>query len=350
MPASSRLTLAPCQVCRAPAPFRGEKSSYRFHRCDKCGLLFVWPMPVDNLAIYSEDYFAGAREGFGYVDYDHDKATMQPTFERYLDLLSQGAAGRRRLLDVGAATGFFLEIARRRDWSVTGVEPSAFAAGLARNKGLDVRHGVVEELDAPDGSFDVVTMWDVLEHVRQPRASLAAAFRLLRPGGLLALNTPDAGSLLARLLGLRWHLVVPPEHLVLFHQQSLRLLLSDTGFQVDAMRRIGKRFTVQYVLQTLARWQGLSVWQRAAEIARKSGFGEWGLSINLRDNVFVLARNTPATGSEERAHRLRTIFTSQRSGCQCQKHRWPELLDAGGNQSAHYRPATAQGGWCEGIT
>lgn len=197
-----------------------------------------------------------------------------------------------KLLDVGAATGFFLDLARTRGWQTHGVEPSRYASEVASRKGLTVHRGVVEELDLPDESFDVITMWDVIEHVNDPDASLAAACRLLRPEGSLALNTPDAGSLLARLLGLRWHLVVPPEHLVLFSAKSLRKLLEDHGFTVIALHRIGKRFSIQYVLQTLARWQGLTVWRKMADLSRRSRFGNWGIPINLRDNMFVLARKS----------------------------------------------------------
>lgn len=281
---------AECLVCASPAKPVGVKSGYPFYRCRDCGLLFVWPIPADNLTIYSEDYFAGAHGGFGYVDYDQDKAQMTSTFESYLEILAARSSGVGDLLDVGAATGFFLDLARARGWRTVGVEPSAFAVRVATKKGLDVKQGVVENLDIPAASFDVITMWDVIEHVNDPRASLAAAFRLLRPGGILAINTPDSGSILARLLGLRWHLVLPPEHLVLFHQESLRRLLAESRFEVTAVKRIGKRFTVQYVLHTLARWQGLKLWKSAADLSHKTGVGEWGVSINLRDNVFVLAR------------------------------------------------------------
>ena len=281
---------ADCLVCGSIAPFVGDKNGYRFHRCRSCGLLFVWPLPTGNLEIYSEDYFAGAQGGFGYVDYDRDKSAMADTFESYLDRLAGRHPQLGELLDVGAATGFFLDLARTRGWRTCGVEPSKYASLAATEKGLTVYRGVVEELDLPDASFDVITMWDVIEHVNNPDASLAAAYGLLRPEGTLALNTPDVGSFLARLLGLRWHLVVPPEHLVLFSAESLRKLLEDNGFTVIGLHRIGKRFTIQYVLQTLARWQGLSMWRKAADLSRRSGFGNWGVPINLRDNMFVLAR------------------------------------------------------------
>jgi len=268
----------------------GKKGSYSFYRCGSCGLLFVWPLPSDTLNIYSESYFAGAEDGFGYVDYDQDKAPMTGTFEQYLDLLAQHHPNQGGLLDVGAATGFFLDLARRRQWRTFGVEPSDYAARVARQKGLDVHCGVLEDLAMPDPSLDVITMWDVIEHVPDPRRSLAKSFAMLAPGGTLAINTPDASSLLARLLGLRWHLVVPPEHLVLFSRRSLELLLKEAGFEVILVRRIGKRFTVQYVLETLARWQRLRLWHFALDLARRSGVGDWGVSINLYDNMFILAR------------------------------------------------------------
>ena len=268
----------------------GDKGKYPFYRCGACGLLFVWPLPSDNLSIYSQSYFAGAEQGFGYVDYDQDKAAMASTFEKYLDLLAQAHPDQGSLLDVGAATGFFLELARRRQWKTCGVEPSDYATRVARHKGLDVHCGVLEDLSLPEVSFDVITMWDVIEHVTDPRKSLTKAFAMLAPGGTLALNTPDSASLLARLLGLRWHLVVPPEHLILFSRKSLELLLKQAGFEVTLSRCIGKRFTIQYVLETLARWQGLGLWHTALRLVRRLGIGDWGVSINLRDNMFILAR------------------------------------------------------------
>jgi len=287
---ASTAPLAECLVCHERSFHVGDKGQYPFYRCQACSLLFVWPLPSDNLDIYSQSYFAGAEQGFGYIDYDQDKAPMTSTFEKYLDLLAQRHPSQGSLLDVGAATGFFLELARRRQWKTCGVEPSDYATHVATDKGLDVRCGVLEDLSLPEGSFDVITMWDVIEHVTDPRESLAKAFALLTPGGTLALNTPDSASLLARLLGLRWHLVVPPEHLILFSRKSLELLLREAGFEVTLSRCIGKRFTVQYVLETLARWQGLGLWHTTLRLVRRLGIGDWGVSINLRDNMFILAQ------------------------------------------------------------
>ena len=286
----ARRESARCLVCGADAPLQGQRNGYPFHRCPRCGLLFAWPLPEDTADIYAEDYYAGGRRGFGYVDYDRDKRPMAPTFEKYLDLLAKRQPPPGRLLDVGAATGFFLALARPRGWDVRGVDLSEYACQVARGKGLDVFCGSLEQYPAADASFDVVTMWDVIEHFPDPRGALSAAQRLLKPGGLLALNTPDAGSLVARLLGLRWHLVAPPEHLVLFHQDSLKRLLNEAGFEVLQTACIGKRFTVQYIAQTLAHWQGGPLWSSLAEALHQRSFGSWGVPVNLFDNLFLIAR------------------------------------------------------------
>jgi 2-polyprenyl-3-methyl-5-hydroxy-6-metoxy-1,4-benzoquinol methylase len=216
---------------------------------------------------------------------------MIPTFNRYIDLIEKAGGKPGRMLDIGAATGFFLELARARGWQTAGVEPSDHAADLGRKKGLDVRTGTLDSYDAEPCSFDVITMWDVLEHVPDPRQSLSIARKLLKPGGIIAINTPDASSLWGRLMGIHWHLIVPPEHLHLFGRRSLQRLLSDSGFECLMMTTISKTFTVQYVFHTLAHWQGLSIWKALADRFTRNPVGKLGLPINLHDNVFVLGRS-----------------------------------------------------------
>ena len=93
------------------------------------------------------------------------------------------------------------------------------------SKGLRVLTGTIDTCDFPPGFFDVVTAWDVVEHMPNPLGPFEKIRDLLKPGGLLVINTPDSGCLLARMLGKQWHLVVPPEHLNLFHRRSLKIAL-----------------------------------------------------------------------------------------------------------------------------
>lgn len=251
--------------------------------------MFVWPMPAGFREIYSEDYFSGATAGFGYADYDNDKLPMIPTFEDYLDRMEAAAGSKGRLLDIGAATGFFLGLARDRGWQVCGVEASPHATKIANAKGLDVRAGLLEECDFAEASFDAVTMWDVIEHMPAPGPVLETVARLMKPGALLAINTPDSGSALARVAGTKWHLVIPPEHLNLFSRKSLGLALGKFRYEILQFTTIGKRFTLQYVFQTLSHVIKPGFTQIASRL-RGTRLGLFDLSINLRDNMFVLAR------------------------------------------------------------
>ncbi len=249
----------------------------------------MWPVPADFRKIYSEDYFSGASGGFGYSDYDLDKQPMVPAFQNYLDRIEAACGAKGLMLDIGAATGFFLGLARDRGWEVLGLEASAHAAAVANSKGLDVRAGTLEEGVFPQASFKAITMWDVIEHMDDPGPILERVAGLLEPNGVLAINTPDSGSLLATVAGTRWHLVVPPEHLNLFSRRSLRLLLEKRGFEILQLTTIGKRFTVQYVFQTLSHVMRPGFGALASRL-RGTRLGLLDVSINLRDNMFLLAR------------------------------------------------------------
>jgi SAM-dependent methyltransferase len=280
--------VAACPVCGNRGRLAGVKRGYDHYACSSCKSLFVWPVPSTYLDTYQGSYFSGAANGHGYVEYDRDKLPMSGTFLAYLDLLAQHGCKTGRLLDIGAATGFFLNLARSRGYETMGVEPGEDAVTQARSKHLNVIHGTLSDLREASESFDAATMLDVLEHLPEPRATLGAVHKLLKPGGLLAINTPDQGSALAKTLGMRWHLVTPPEHLCLFTAGALKSALQQTGFEVLVLNRIGKKFTLQYIVQTLA-----MNWRIAAPLAeyfRGRAIGHLGVPINFRDNVFVLAR------------------------------------------------------------
>src|SRR3954452_11248046 len=107
-----------CTVCGNEAVPLGTKRTFCLYRCRECLHMFVWPAPHNHLDIYCEEYFAGACHGFGYTDYDRDKQPMMPTFREYLRRIEAITPAKGTMLDVGAATGFFLDLARQRDWTV----------------------------------------------------------------------------------------------------------------------------------------------------------------------------------------------------------------------------------------
>ena len=278
-----------CPVCRGPARPLYKKGRFDVARCTQCRTLFIENPPPDTSAIYDETYFFGGGGSGGYGSYDTEKEMMRGTFERCLDLISRYQA-RGNLFDVGAATGYFLTLAKRRGFGVSGVDVSSTAAQEARRKGIDVRVGTLETIDYPSASFEVVTLFDVLEHVPHPDSFIRHAADLLAPGGILMGSTPDSGSAYARIMGRRWHLLFPPEHLVLLNDYSLRLLLSKHGLETVWTGRITKRFSLPYIFQTTARWLGVPLLNRIGNMLRGTRLGALAIPLDLHDNIFFVAR------------------------------------------------------------
>lgn len=136
-----------------------------------------------------------------------------------------------RLLDVGCGKGLFLDAMRRRGWEVAGVDFTPAAVSIARERfGLDVFEGTFEQAKYPNASFDVVTLWNVIEHVPDPPATIREIGRVLRPGGLVVMATPNADAFDARLFGRYWALWEAPRHFNVFTPATLGRLFEANGF------------------------------------------------------------------------------------------------------------------------
>ena len=278
-----------CPICAGQAAHLYAKDSFGIARCGVCETLFVENPPADTSSLYDDAYFFGGEGKGGYGSYDAEKEMMRPTLERCLDRISAHCHS-GKLFDVGAATGYFLSLAQSRGFDVSGVELSPAAAREAKKRGIDVETGTLDAMVRPAASFDVVTLFDVLEHVSSPDVLVRRIADMLMPGGILMGSTPDSGSATARLLGRHWHLIVPPEHLVLLNDRSLRMLLSKHGFEILWTGRIAKRFSLPYIFQTASRWLGMSWLSRVGSALRDMKVGQIAIPLDLRDNVFFLAR------------------------------------------------------------
>lgn len=266
-----------------------RKNNYDIYSCGNCDIAFVWPIPDDLKTIYQENYFknTGGKKEFGYADYDKDKEPMREIFNLYLEKISRLANG-KKIFDIGAATGYFLDLARGKGWQTSGVEISEFAAGEATKRGHNIFCGNLPELSIEE-KYDVITMWDVLEHFDSPEKYLFAANNMLNSNGLLVVNTIDKNSWWARITGKRWHLIVPPEHLFYYSPQGLRYLLEHSGFEIKEIKKIGKKFSLAYIFKTLYNWQGLKIWKNMSDYFDKPFWRKIAVPINLRDNIFVIA-------------------------------------------------------------
>jgi SAM-dependent methyltransferase len=167
------------------------------------------------------------RELYRHMDskvYESELEGRNRAARRYLKIVRQYVRS-GRLLDVGCAAGLFLSHAFQGGWNITGLEPNEklYEEAQRRLAGKgEVHCTTLEVASLGERAFDVITLWDVLEHVPEPRCFLQTCCRLLRRNGYLFINVPDLDSWQARVLGRRWPLFIP-EHLNYFNRQSLRL-------------------------------------------------------------------------------------------------------------------------------
>ena len=194
-----------------------------------------------------------------------------------------------RLLDIGCASGMFLRRAADEGWNVVGVEPSQQLSSLAKEN-LGGRGEIIpttlQSAGLTDPVFDVITMWDVLEHVPQPAEFVQTAARLLKPGGHLFVNVPDLDSLQARLLGARWPLLLP-EHLNYFNRSSLTYCGNQAGLAARHMGRRKASFSVEYICYRL-RQHGVFGASVLSRLANRLDVGRIVLPVSLGELYVVL--------------------------------------------------------------
>jgi 2-polyprenyl-3-methyl-5-hydroxy-6-metoxy-1,4-benzoquinol methylase len=220
------LLLRPCPLCGSQ-----EFSSVfdPIKKCKVCRLCFVNPLGPYRGENETEDYFLNDYLPLHLANRENSLAERRSylyAIRRRFDV-----SARPRLLDVGCALGFMLQEAKAAGWDATGVETSEFAARYAtEHSGCTVHTGTVENAALHSDSFDVVTLMDVIEHVAEPRTLLCEIYRILRPGGVLFIVTPNFGSLFVQLYGLRAYGVWPDQHVVYFQPSTMARMLRDVGF------------------------------------------------------------------------------------------------------------------------
>lgn len=252
-----------------------QKRAYPIWRCCECGLYFVAPQPTNEelSRLYSaeEGYFSTAETDLA--------ATSSEKAKKLHSILNELQVEPGRFHDVGCSSGKLIYQMQQQGWAVTGNDLNQGALEIARNNELDVFYGTLEDCGIEANSLDAIHLGDLIEHVRSPRALLDEIFRILQPGGVVSIVTPNAdcgfavSSLkLSKLMGLGWPHSEAPYHLYEFTPRTLTRLVEARGFAVEKIqcRGIG---SFAYIVGATGHFDEMKKIMKGAESAvRKWGF------------------------------------------------------------------------------
>jgi 2-polyprenyl-3-methyl-5-hydroxy-6-metoxy-1,4-benzoquinol methylase len=257
------------------------KDVFEIRRCQTCGLgRTVVDSTFNPAEYYRESYFQGGAAD-GYADYLGTADVLRMEFRHIVRQVLPYCRG-GRLLEFGCAYGFFLDEAAPHFDSVHGIEFADAAARAGRDRGLDVKTGVVGE-ETLDGVYDTVVGLDVIEHLPEPQDAVRALAAHMPAGATLIMTTGDWASWLARLMGRRWRLMTPPQHLSFFTPHAMASMLASAGFEVISLTHPWKQVPLSLVAYQLQRMSGLAP-------RRIGALNHLLVPLNLWDAMRVIAR------------------------------------------------------------
>lgn len=275
-----------CNFCKARNPrILYRVGDYKIWECRACGLWFTTPNPPDTelRRIYGDEYYKGVFTNIGYIDYEGDQEILRKNFqlrlEKIFNIVHSG-----EWLDIGCALGFLIEIVQEKGFTAYGLDLNEFAVQYCRAKDLaDVRHGSSISEAFGGKRFDCVSLFDVLEHSRDPAALLREAVKSLRPGGVMLLEVWDPSSLISQLCGKRWHALEPPDHLYYFPFHCIVDFLQQENMTCVSRWRLGKFIRGEAILVKLGLYP---VVRKFPCFPKMVNLGN--VRINLFDNLLLI--------------------------------------------------------------
>jgi 2-polyprenyl-3-methyl-5-hydroxy-6-metoxy-1,4-benzoquinol methylase len=263
-------------------------------KCENCGLVVAKDIPsFEELEkLYAEEYFFGME----YSDYQADRKALESNFRQRVRHLKPYLHKNARVVEVGCAYGFFLnmikdKVAWHKGFDVTkeGIDYATNELGVSAHAG-----DFLKDTDIKPGSVDLVCMWDVVEHLGEPHKHIEKAASLLKTGGALSLTTGDISSFVARKRGLNWRMVHPPTHIYYFNVESLKHLFEKYGMEVISVRykptyrNAGSVFN-QLICNRKAKNQSAKLLELSYGLAKRTYLDKVNFPLNLYDVMEVTA-------------------------------------------------------------
>lgn len=272
------------------------KNGYTIYRCQSCGLRQTDLKKNYKEFVqshYNKGYFSGDPEKSAYVDYKTDKPYIIKNMRRFLRRIETYKTN-GTLLDVGCAFGFFVELACDHGFDAYGFDPSQHAVREAKRLvgPTRIKHGTIDSVSYPKKSFDVITMFDVFEHLQDPGSDIAKLKTYLKDDGIMVIATGNSSSVMEKILKRRWTFYIPPQHLFFFNKATMTTLLAKYNLRVAEWFSIGKWLSLRYVLH-LARTTGESkLAHHVYALTHKCGVHNVPLFFPAVDNMVAVIKKS----------------------------------------------------------
>lgn len=275
-----------------------EKNGYTLYKCTSCGLVRTdlnrkYEEFVEEH--YNRGYFTGDPTRSAYINYKDDKKFIVKNMEKFLRELRKYKP-KGKLLDVGCALGFFVELTLKHGYDSYGFDPSSYAAAEAKKlvEPSRIKQGTIGSVSYPKKYFDVITLFDVFEHLGDPLKDMQKLSKFLKDDGVFVIATGNTNSVMAKVLKRRWTFYIPPQHLFFFNKHTMTDLLKKCSLVPVEWFKIGKWLSLRYVLH-LARTTGESKIARGLYVLMSKLKAEHApLYLPVGDNMVTIVRKYDA--------------------------------------------------------
>lgn len=287
----------PCNLCGEKVSIHPlyKRFGYQIVRCSTCSLVYLANIPpAHQLAgLYSKRFFQASSK-FKPAPNNPSLINARSRVQQALNLRGVKTSA---WLDVGCATGDFVLAARSHVRQAHGSDVSPYAIHIARNRGLNnLKTGDFVSLKYPSSTFDLISMWDLIEHVSNPKAAFAKAYASLASGGYLVLSTGDVGSWSSRVSGRFWHLMIPPMHIYFFSRRTIRRYLKESGFTHIKITYQAKIVPLDFLIEKALRLINPAFSGKISPALTRLKLDRIRFSLNLHDIMTVSARKSTKKG------------------------------------------------------